>query len=169
MQQFNNENMKLKKYLYETAKYVLRSYPVIYPYIKEVEKLYAMSPEELNQRNEKRFLEIFHRAYDKSPFYRKLYTEAGIRKEDITSLTDIKKLPVVTKDMVKQHANEMLTVPKRKVRKGNTSGQRLEIYLDGTGILVLHSKTLWFHLWTTIRFSSRTSRQEQPFSENTFK
>ena len=70
MQQFNNENMKLKKYLYETAKYVLRSYPVIYPYIKEVEKLYAMSPEELNQRNEKRFLEIFHRAYDKSPFYR---------------------------------------------------------------------------------------------------
>ena len=45
MQQFNNENMKLKKYLYETAKYVLRSYPVIYPYIKEVEKLYAMSPE----------------------------------------------------------------------------------------------------------------------------
>ena len=110
MQQFNNENMKLKKYLYETAKYVLRSYPVIYPYIKEVEKLYAMSPEELNQRNEKRFLEIFHRAYDKSPFYRKLYTEAGIRKEDITSLTDIKKLPVVTKDMVKQHANEMLTV-----------------------------------------------------------
>lgn len=68
MQQFNNENMKLKKYLYETAKYVLRSYPVIYPYIKEVEKLYAMSPEELNQRNEKRFLEIFHRAYDKSPF-----------------------------------------------------------------------------------------------------
>ena len=142
MQQFNNENMKLKKYLYETAKYVLRSYPVIYPYIKEVEKLYAMSPEELNQRNEKRFLEIFHRAYDKSPFYRKLYTEAGIRKEDITSLTDIKKLPVVTKDMVKQHANEMLTVPKRKVRKGNTSGTTgtpLSVYSDWKSIWMVQA------------------------------
>lgn len=129
--------MKLKKYLYETVKYALRSYPVIYPYVKEVERLYAMSPEELNQRNEKRFLEIFRRAYDKSPFYHKLYTEAGIRKEDITCLADIKKLPVITKDMVKQHADEMLTVPRKKVRKGNTSGTTgtpLSVYSDWKSI-----------------------------------
>lgn len=103
--------MKLKKYLYESVKYALRSYPIIRPYIKEVEQLYAMTPEQLRARNEKRFLEIFHRAYDKSPFYHKLYTEAGIKKKDIKTIDDIKKLPVITKDMVKQHADEMLTVP----------------------------------------------------------
>lgn len=104
--------MKLKKYLYESVKYALRSYPIIRPYIKEVEQLYAMTPEQLRARNEKRFLEIFHRAYDKSPFYHKLYTEAGIKKKDIKTIDDIKKLPVITKDMVKQHADEMLTVPR---------------------------------------------------------
>lgn len=114
--------MNIKKYLYETVKYALRSYPIIHPYIKEVEQLYAMSSEQLNQRNEKRFLEIFRRAYDKSPFYHKLYTDAGIKKEDITCLADIKKLPVITKDMVKQHADEMLTVPRWKVIAANTSG-----------------------------------------------
>lgn len=129
--------MKLKKYLYETIKYFLRCPLIIRSYIKQVERLYSMSPEELQARNEKRFLEIFRRAYDKSPFYHKLYTEAGIKKEDITCLDDIKKLPVVTKDMVKKHANEMLTVPRWLVLKANTSGTTgtpLRVYEDFTSI-----------------------------------
>lgn len=130
--------MKLKKYLYESVKYALRSYPIIRPYIKEVEQLYAMTPEQLRARNEKRFLEIFHRAYDKSPFYHKLYTEAGIKKKDIKSLDDIKKLPVITKDMVKQHADEMLTVPRWMVIGANTSGT------TGTPLKVYES---WPSIW----------------------
>lgn len=50
---------------------MLRSYPIIRPYVKEVEGLFTMSQEELNKRNEQRFLEIFSKAYDKSPFYHK--------------------------------------------------------------------------------------------------
>ena len=105
----------MKKYLKETAKYLLRCYPVIRTYIKRVDAMYEMSNEELKKRNEERFLYIFRRAYDKSPFYRRLYREAGIKKEDIKCLEDIKKLPVITKDMVKKHAPEMLTVPKWQV------------------------------------------------------
>jgi len=129
--------MKLKKYLIESLKYALRSYPVIRSYIKKIEKLYAMSTEELERRNEKRFLEIFRRAYDKSPFYHRLYTEAGIKKEDITCIADIKKLPVVTKDMVKKYAKEMLTVPRWMVIGGNTSGTTgtpLRVYEDWSSI-----------------------------------
>ena len=132
--------MNIKKYLFETIKYALRSYPIIRPYIKEVDRLYTMNAEELKQRNEKRFLEIFRRAYDKSPFYHKLYTEEGIRKEDITCLEDIKKLPVITKDMVKKHADEMLTVPRWQVIRANTSGT------TGTPLKVYES---WPSIWWT--------------------
>lgn len=130
--------MNLKKYLFETAKYALRSYPVVYFYIREVERLYAMSAEELNKRNEEKFLKIFRKAYDKSPFYHKLYAEAGIRKEDITCLADIKKLPVITKDMVKKHADEMLTVPRKSVITANTSGT------TGTPLKIYES---WPSIW----------------------
>lgn len=130
--------MSIKKYLFESIKYALRSYPIIRHYIKEVEKLYMMTPEELRERNEQRFLEIFRRAYDKSPFYHKLYTEAGIKKEDIKSLDDIKKLPVVTKDMVRKHANEMLTVPRWQVIAANTSGT------TGTPLRLYES---WKDIW----------------------
>lgn len=132
--------MNIKKYLFETIKYALRSYPIIRPYIKEVDRLYTMNAEELKQRNEKRFLEIFRRAYDKSPFYHKLYTEEGIRKEDIACLEDIKKLPVITKDMVKKHADEMLTVPRWQVIRANTSGT------TGTPLKIYES---WPSIWWT--------------------
>lgn len=130
--------MKFKKYLYENVKYLLRCNLVIRPYINEVERLYAMTPEELKCRNDQRFLEIFQRAYDKSPFYHRLYTEAGIHKEDITCLNDIKKLPVVTKDMVRKHADEMLTVPRWQVIAANTSGT------TGTPLRLYES---WKDIW----------------------
>jgi len=128
----------LKKYLKETAKYLLRSYPVIRPYVKQIDAMYEMNAEELRKRNEARFLHIFRRAYDKSPFYHQLYVEAGIKKEDVTCLEDIKKLPVVTKDMVKKHANEMLTVPKWKMIGAHTSGT------TGTPLTVYES---WPSIW----------------------
>lgn len=32
----------MNKYLKESVKYLLRSYPVIYPYIKEIERMYII-------------------------------------------------------------------------------------------------------------------------------
>lgn len=128
----------MKKYLKESLKYLLRSYPIIRSYIKHVDDLYEMSDDELKKHNEERFIQIFRKAYDKSPFYHRLYTEAGIKKEDILSLDDIKKLPVITKDMVKKNAKEMLTVPKWQVMAGNTSGT------TGTPLTVYQS---WATVW----------------------
>lgn len=101
---------------------MLRSKWVIRKYIKEVEDLYSMAPDELKRRNSERFVNMFRRAFDKSPFYRQLYMEAGLRKDDIRGIKDIGKLPIVTKTMVKEHAAEMLTVPKWKTVENHTSG-----------------------------------------------
>lgn len=130
--------MNFKKYIKETIKYALRSKPVIRNYIQEVEAMYQMSPSDLKKRNEKRFITIFRKAYDKSSFYHQLYSEAGIKKEDIKSLDDIVKLPVITKEMIKKHGGEMLTEPAWKLLKNHTSGT------TGTPLLVYES---WSSIW----------------------
>lgn len=117
----------------ENCKYLLRSYPLIHTYVKEIEGLFRMTPEELNRRNELRFLEIFSRAYNESPFYRKLYMETGIQEEDITCLADIRKLPVITKEMIRENAEAMLTIPRWRALGGFTSGTTgtpLKVYKD---------------------------------------
>lgn len=127
----------MKKYLKETVKYLLRCRPLIAPYIREIEYMYGMSKEELQQRNEKVFLRIFRRAYNDSVFYHKLYTGAGIKIDDIKTLDDIKKLPVITKDMVRKHADEMTVVPKWRLIANHTSGTTgtpLTVYEDWPSI-----------------------------------
>lgn len=127
----------MKKYLKETIKYLLRSKLFIYKYITEIDQLYNMSPAELKLRNEKVFLKIFQDAYVKSPFYRKLYTEAGVKMENIKGLCDIELLPIVTKDMIKKHFNEIAISPKWKLIKNHTSGTTgtpLTVYEDWPAI-----------------------------------
>lgn len=128
----------MNKYLKESIKYLLRSYPVIYPYVKEVERMYNMSHDELQERNERVFLNIFRKAYTKSSFYHKLYTEAGIKLEDIKCLGDISKLPVVTKDMILHQSDALLTTSKWKLLKNRTSGT------TGTPLTVFEDwKSIW--------------------------
>lgn len=128
----------MNKYLKESIKYLLRSYPVIYPYVKEVERMYNMSHDELQGRNERVFLKIFRKAYTKSSFYHKLYTEAGIKLEDIKCLGDISKLPVVTKDMILYQSHALLTTSKWKLLKNRTSGT------TGTPLTVFEDwKSIW--------------------------
>lgn len=128
----------MNKYLKESVKYLLRSYPVIYPYVKEVERMYNMSHDELQERNERVFLNIFRKAYTKSSFYHKLYTEAGIKLEDIKCLDDISKLPIVTKDMILHQSDALLTTSKWKLLKNRTSGT------TGTPLTVFEDwKSIW--------------------------
>ena len=128
----------IKKYIIESLKYILRSQLFVNRYVKEIEALYQMSPNELRARNEKCFLKLFNRAYDNSSFYKKLYSDAGIKKDDIKCLEDIKKLPIITKDMIKAHAEEIRIAPKWKLIKNHTSGT------TGTPLMVYED---WPSIW----------------------
>ena len=55
-----------KKYIKESLKYLLRSSFFINKYVEEIDALYEMTPMELKMRNEKRFLEIFNKAFTSS-------------------------------------------------------------------------------------------------------
>ncbi|MBE5756736.1 MAG: phenylacetate--CoA ligase [Clostridiales bacterium] len=61
-------------------------------------KIETMSREELKVLQLERLQKIVKYAYENVPFYKKKYDEAGVKPEDIKCLEDIKKLPFVVKD-----------------------------------------------------------------------
>ena len=77
-----------------------------------------------------KFKKIFEFAYAKSPFYRKLYREAGVEPEDIKTFEDIRKIPKIEKSMLRQIQErtpfpygDMLAVPLEEVTQfRQTSG-----------------------------------------------
>ncbi len=59
--------------------------------------LETLPQEKLKALQLKKFQRIFKWAYDNSPFYHKLYRDAGIEPGDIKTLDDIRKVPKVNK------------------------------------------------------------------------
>lgn len=128
-----------KKYIKESLKYLLRSSFFINKYVKEIDALYEMTPMELMKRNEKRFLEIFNKTFTSSAYYRNLCKSLGVTSiDDIKHIEDIVRLPILTKDMLKEHGKELLTCKEKGLIKNHTSGT------TGTPLTVYQN---WESVW----------------------
>jgi phenylacetate-CoA ligase len=117
---------------------MLRSGVTISPFVRNIERLYSLTEEELYAVNEKRFLEIFRKAITKSEFYKKLYAEYHIDIDDIKSIDDISKLPIIDKKMVNENPQLLLTIPKLltfKSHTGGSTGAPLTVYNDYFSVL----------------------------------
>jgi len=130
--------MKINKYIKETVKYSFRSNTIISPFIKEIDRLYSLSEKKLHEECEVKFLKLFSKSINKSPFYKKLYAEHGISVSDIKSIDDMSKLPIVDREMVNHAPTQLLTIPKLFMSKSHTSGSTgapLTVYNDYFSVL----------------------------------
>ncbi len=76
--------------------------------------------------------EISQRAYDHNEFYKNKMDEAGVHPRDIAGLSDLKKLPLLTKDELRGKPYILLTCKKEdialvQVSTGTSGGE--EIYM----------------------------------------
>jgi phenylacetate-CoA ligase len=111
--------------------------------------LETLPREKLQQLQLKKFQNIFKWAYENSPFYRRLYTDAGIEPGDIKTLDDIRKVPKTEKSMLRAIQGkdpypygEILSVPLAQVTEyRQTSGT--------TGQPVYHPETWQDWEWSS--------------------
>ena len=139
--------------------------------------LYETLPrEKLRELQVKKFRRIMEWAYGNSPFYRKLYKDAGIEPGDIRTFDDIKKVPKTDKGMLRDVQNrepfpygDILAVPIEDVTEfRQTSGT--------TGTPVYQADTWqdwewWAESWAYILYSQgyrATDRVFLPFGYNIF-
>lgn len=85
-------------------------------------KIETLSREEMQALQLKRLQEIVAYAYEKVPFYKKKYDEAGVKPSDIKTLKDIEKLPFVTKADLREHyPYGLLSVPLSEISRIHAS------------------------------------------------
>jgi phenylacetate-CoA ligase len=74
----------------------------------------------------------------RSPFYGECLRQAGVVPENLRSLSDIRKIPFTSKDDLRAHSREMLTVPLSEIIRAHassgTTGQATVIYYTRTDI-----------------------------------
>ena len=85
-----------------------------------------------------RVRELAAHAYDTVPFYRRWFDAAGVGPEDIRTQDDLRRLPILTKQHVREHQREMVSLAYRSrawARRG-TSGT------TGTAVVVVRARDM---------------------------
>ncbi len=83
-----------------------------------------LSEEELFELQCKKLRLLLEHCYNNVPYYRRVFNELGITPNDIRSRDDLAKLPVLTKQIIKDNFNDLISSDSysRKAIEGSTGG-----------------------------------------------
>lgn len=78
-------------------------------------------------------------AVQSSPFYRKRFAAAGIDPADVHTIADLRDLPLLTKQDIRENLNSILSTKFRKddlvpAKTGGSTGVALQVYCDALGV-----------------------------------
>ena len=130
----------------------------------ELKKSEKFTRDELDRLQADRLHKIVSHAYTTSDFYRRRLDSLGVSPNDIRSLDDLKKLPFLTKDDVRENIEVNLiskAVPRKKMLRINTSGSTgrpFTMFADQAQLEVRFASTLRALEWTGWRFGDRQAR-----------
>ncbi|MBD1399330.1 phenylacetate--CoA ligase family protein [Pelovirga terrestris] len=92
--------------------------------LEELTKTQWYTPDEIAAYQLERLKKIVKHAYETVPFYRKRFDEYQVRPIDIKNLSDVAKLPILTREDVRSAGDQLISskYPQNKLFHGHTSG-----------------------------------------------
>jgi len=128
----------LKKYFFERADELRNR-------LDELDRTQWLDIKALEQIQSGKLRELVQYAYQEIPFYRDLFDRHGLRPGQVQDLSDLNKIPILTKEQVKAHSNR-LRAPRASGKKpfsqatSGTTGSPLRVFLDPS---VIRAERAW--------------------------
>ena len=101
--------------------------------------------QELMALQNQRLQALIQHCYENVPYYTKLFDERGLKPEDIQCREDLQKLPILTKQIIRDHYDELVSkdIDKRHYQKGSTGGS------TGTPLKFMKDTPTWNMAWAS--------------------
>jgi len=104
-------------------------------YLEELLRSQWHKKKEIERLIDKKFVTIFHHAVKNVPFYRELVRTGKILPSDIRGISDIERLPIISKEQVRESPRKFLAdgFSKRElivINTSGTTGKTLKIFVD---------------------------------------
>lgn len=95
----------------------------------------AWSPERLAEHRHAAFRALMAHCYQHVPYYRAIMQERRLTPEDFRTVEDLRKLPYLTKDLIRQHARELRATNFPDAvcqvrRSGGTTGEPIAVAVN---------------------------------------
>lgn len=104
---------------------------VYYEYLEFLSDFDRWDLEQKLEYQRKELLLFLKYTVNNSEFYRNLYRDINI--ESIQTIEDLRKLPIVDKEMLRKNLNDVVTIPKKEAVEGHTGGT------TGKSLVVLYT------------------------------
>jgi phenylacetate-CoA ligase len=104
-------------------------------HLRELEETQWWPIDQLQEFQNERLRRLIIHAYEKVPYYRRIFQKYGLKSADIRSVDDLPRMPVLTKEKIRNNFESMLssdfTQRKQKLdRTGGSTGEPLQFYID---------------------------------------
>lgn len=122
---------------------------------KEINKLNSLSRDKITEWQNRQFRDLIRFAYEHTVYYKEIIDKSGYSIDDFTSTDDICRLPVLTKEIIRQRYSDIVPdnitkIPHRKHSTGGSTGEPLRFIIDeNTWGYVTAAK---IHAWKTTGF-----------------
>lgn len=123
-----------------------------------------LSREDINTYRLRKLRRVLRHAYNHVPYYRSAFDEAGVRIEDIQSIEDLARLPLLSKADVRENlyfelfADNHKKKDMLKVTTSGSTGEPFTTYADRHQLEWRFATTMRAAEWTGWRFGDRQAR-----------
>lgn len=123
---------------------------------RRIDREQFASADEIASRQLERLRKILVHAGRDNPFYRARFAEAGFDPGSVRDVTDLSRLPLLTKDDVRQNGDELISEGYRREsmfhrRTGGSTGVPLHLYWDRGAHRTKHLVTRRHDAWAGYR------------------
>lgn len=93
------------------------------------------SREKLEDYQLQQLRKLLHHAYDNVPYYRRIFDERGLKPKNIQNFEDLKKLPYLTKEIIRENSPDLVAKNYRRsklqyITTGGSTGMPLGFYQE---------------------------------------
>ena len=102
---------------------------------RQINKMEKWSADEIQLWQEENLKKLIHHAYNRTVYYREVFDNLGLTPNDIQTFEDLKKLPILTKDIIKSRfddfkPNNIGKIKHRYSSTGGSTGEPFKYVLD---------------------------------------
>ena len=102
-------------------------------YLASLEKSQWWSLDRLVELQNQKLCSLIDHAYNKVPYYHRVFDERGLSVRDIQTVDDLSKLPILTKDLIRQNFSDLVAQDYQKWRpfldsSSGSTGEPLRYY-----------------------------------------
>lgn len=156
----------LYEYLFENVVFPLGAAITGSPlprYYADLQKSQWLSPAEIQAMQNTKLQRLIQHAYENVPYYRRVMDERGLKPEDITTPADLKKLPVLTKAIIRAQPDDLLAKGANKANlvlgaSSGSTGHPLQYYADKPAVELRKAALRRFWNWSGYRLGSKWVR-----------